>query len=56
MAKTTKALPDYLGPLNVAAQPGDKLVPANDMSDVANEFASGRGAPDPLDLIPAKGK
>jgi hypothetical protein len=45
-----------MGPLNVPAQPGDKLVPQNDMAGVAPEFSKGQSAPDPLGVIPAKGK
>lgn len=51
MAKNS-GLPDIKGPLNVPAQPGDKLVPANDMGDVAKDFAMGNRAPDPLNVVP----
>ena len=51
MAKSS-GLPDVKGPLNVPAQPGDKLVPQNDMKDVGGEFAQGGKAPDPLGIVP----
>ena len=44
------ALPDILGPLNVGDE-GDKLVPENDMAEVAGAMCKGTGSPDPLDLV-----
>lgn len=51
MAKGTKGIPDIMGPLNVPAQPGDSLVPQNDMGGVAPEFSKGTSAPDPLGVM-----
>jgi len=54
--KNSGALPDITGPLNVPAMPGDKLVPANDMADVAGSLSKGTECPDPLGLVsPFKG-
>ena len=44
------ALPDVLTPLNVDEE-GDKLVPRNDMVEVAGAMCRGTGSPDPLDLV-----
>ena len=41
------ALPDIFGPLNVPAQAGDKLVPQNDMAEVASPMNKGKECPDP---------
>jgi len=46
----TKALPDILGPLNIADE-GDVLVPQNDMAEVAPAMAMGGKLRDPLDLV-----
>jgi hypothetical protein len=46
----TKALPDILGPLNIDHE-GDKLVPGNDMIEVAGAMCDGKGSPDPLGLL-----
>lgn len=40
-------LPDYLSPLNIAAEPGDSDVPANDMGEVAGSLVRGTSVPDP---------
>lgn len=40
-------LPDWMGPLNVEADKGDKNVPANDMGGVAGSFSRGSAPPDP---------
>lgn len=56
--KRTKALPDIESPLNIDAE-GDKLVPQNDMAEVAGKLAMGGECPDPLGLLTAiegKGK
>jgi hypothetical protein len=53
--KATKALPDILGPLNIASQ-GDKLVPENDMAEVAPSWASGKESKDPLGVVIKGGK
>lgn len=44
------ALPDIMGPLNIDSQ-GDKLVPPNDMMEVAGAMCDGKGSPDPLGLL-----
>jgi hypothetical protein len=44
------ALPDVLGPLNVDNE-GDKLVPPNDIRELAPPFVEGTSLPDPLDLV-----
>jgi hypothetical protein len=48
--RETKALPDILGPLNIDAQ-GDKLVPANDMAEIAPSWAMGKESRDPLGVV-----
>jgi hypothetical protein len=53
--KKTKALPDILGPLNVDQQ-GDKLVPANDMAEVAKPWVTGSESKDPLGVVIKGGK
>ena len=47
MAKNSGALPDIFGPLAVPAQKGDKLVPENDMGEVAGSMNKGKEVPDP---------
>lgn len=47
--KPTKALPDIMGPLNIAAE-GDP-VPENDMAAVGDGLSTGKGVADPLGLI-----
>ncbi len=44
------ALPDILGPLNVDNE-GDKLVPPNDIRELAPPFVEGSSLPDPLGLV-----
>jgi hypothetical protein len=46
----TKALPDIEGPLNIEHE-GDKLVPDNDMAEIAGRFVTGGECPDPLGLL-----
>lgn len=48
--KRTSALPDILGPLNIDSE-GDKLVPPNDMAEVAGQMCDGTGSPDPLGIV-----
>lgn len=53
--KTTKALPDICGPLNVD-QEGDSLVPPNDMAEVAPGWVTGKESRDPLGVVIKGGK
>jgi hypothetical protein len=53
--KETKALPDILGPLNIDQQ-GDKLVPPNDMAEIAPSWNMGRESRDPLGVMIKGGK
>jgi hypothetical protein len=53
--KTTSALPDILGPLNIDKE-GDMLAPANDMAGVAPTFAQGKESKDPLGVVVRNGK
>jgi hypothetical protein len=53
--KPTKALPDILGPLNIEQQ-GDKLVPANDMAEIAAPWVTGKESRDPLGVLIKGGK
>jgi hypothetical protein len=53
--RPTKALPDILGPLNIDQQ-GDKLVPANDMAEVAPGWVTGKESRDPLGVVIKGGK
>jgi len=53
--KPTKALPDILGPLNIDQQ-GDKLVPPNDMAEVAPGWVTGKESRDPLGVVIKGGK
>lgn len=50
--KTTRALPDIMGPLNIDEE-GDKLVPPNDMAEVGGRFVTGGSCPDPLGFLTA---
>ena len=43
-------LPDILTPLKVDEE-GDKLVPRNDMAEVAHELQAGRSLRDPLGVL-----
>lgn len=43
-------LSEFMTPLNIEAEKGDKYVPANDMGGVSR-LASGGMVPDPLDYI-----
>ncbi len=43
-------LPDILSPISVDNE-GDKLVPPNDLGEIAPGFVHGGQIPDPLDLI-----
>lgn len=43
-------LPDLLTPIKIDAE-GDKLVPPNDMADVAPELSAGGQLKDPLGLV-----
>lgn len=54
--RAVSGLPDVLSPLNVKRQTGDVLVPENDMEGVGGAFSKGTSVPDPLDIVPAKGK
>ena len=50
--KTKKGvLPDILGPLNVDAEKGDRLVPQNDMGEVGGSMCKGTKVPDPNDFL-----
>jgi hypothetical protein len=49
--KSSGALPDIMGPLNVPPQPGDKLVPPNDMAEVGGSMCKGKEVPDPNNYV-----
>jgi hypothetical protein len=48
--KTTSALPDIMGPLNVN-KGGDTLAPPNDMSDVGGKACHGGRPNDPMAFV-----
>ena len=53
--KETSALPDIMGPLNIADE-GDKLVPPNDMAETAPGWSTGKSSKDPLGVVVGGGK
>lgn len=49
-ARVPGCLPDILSPISID-QEGDKLVPRNDMAEIAPEFNRGGQLKDPLGLL-----